>query len=239
MKRAENAGLFGRVKKIFKLEETEVGSPSPFVVSPYVAPVIDLRPNPLVSVRKRVYLQDFGDGNGILGGVTAITYALVDLPLPADQHGATNSTAGTTTSTTAEKVIDMTFVYPEQAIDNVRVRGNMIGNFLVGAVSNNASGVATITNIDMYLLEVDAAVSEKNRILTEGLVPNFAVTGTTEEKETMSVVSLHPDHLLDIENYLAVQVRVWATTNNVSYTTTAKLYYTAGSNDSYIDVKLI
>ena len=243
MRIAENPGLFDRLTRMFRLEES-IGRHFPRVMSPYVVPVFDLHPSPDPTVTKRLYLQDLGDFSMVdKSGASVLTPFMLN-PLPADLHGDAVSSSGTSTSTTDEAVLTINPTYPFYTFDKLRIKGMVVFATLLGVVSNNASGVATLTSVQVKLQEIfPDAPDTTNVINTFGdatATVAKAVTGTTESKESVVVAFPNIDYEFEqTDTIFRVQCILTGKTNNASYTTTLKQYYTAGSNDTYIDLPFL
>lgn len=229
---------------IESLRSEEYAIPGQFYIPRVIQPTYDLSsiiPYPDV---ERYFFQDLGDERYDFGGFTN-RLVCVQTPFPADLHAAESSKLGATGESTAEKVIEADFSIVPKYQRYPRILGRPIFSGFFGVKSDTASATATITKVEVLIIEYDNN-NTTIKTLCEKAIEDIDIeangaTATIEVKE--SVVLIFPETDAEMEdpehNKLGVTVRAWAKTTGVGPITAAYFYYTIGSNDSYIDIPFV
>ena len=243
-KRVENRRVFELVEDEFDTDYTANQNDLQFV--PHISFVYSLDSVVSYPPTRRLYLQKLGNTRYRWAGWTNARVA-VDSPLPADEWQAGCITAGTTTSTTEDQVIAWSsnaFAVASDFLKPPRILGRPRFTGLFGVASSHAVGTATLTKIEVVLVEYDSNnVLIKNLAWKESEAVNIVANGAsgdTEVKKSITVIFDEVDARMDsISNKLGIQVAVWGKTGNAAHTTTCKHYFYPSSNDSYLDIPFV
>lgn len=210
----------------------------------------DIQPVLVITDRlefEKWYLQNLGPDKDAEG--QGIERVLREEPLAADASDGIGLVeldfqSGTTNSTTPAIVIDKTFTKFNSVTEEMSIRGRAETALLLGVVSDDASGVATITEISVQLVlqnHVLAIIAPlMDPWVTAQIENEYEVTGTTELKATYySILQEISKKITDLGSFISLRIIIKAKTNNASYQTTVKLYHTRGSNDSSLLIPIV
>ena len=228
---------------IESLRSEEDAIPGQFYIPRVIQPVYDLSSVIAYPNLERFFFQDLGDERFEFGGYTN-RKVLTPTPFPADLHGAESSELGATGESTAEKVIDADFSIISKYQKYPRIRGRPVFCGLFGVKSDTAATTATLTKVEAVIIEYNNKNVAVKNLGWKELEVDIEANGAAATTEVIeSVVLVFPE--MDIEmdnpedNKLGITVNVWAKVVGVGPITSARFYYTIGSNDSYIDIPFV
>jgi hypothetical protein len=234
---AENEGLFRRLVKTFRLERE--AKPGDITIDRVIRPVYNFSSKfPMIYESDLLFLQHIGDETAR----ATMKHVLIPEPVPADLHGQVNYRSGTTTAQDEDtNLFGQYFLFLPRFTKKPIIQGDDIElRLLLGVVSDNAIGVATIHRVGAYLLEADQAGTQIEIISSRDMTVDIAVTGTTELKESVLCILPAADYEFQLEsNLLKLGIFLFGKSGDPAHTTTGKLYFTAGSNDSYIKIPFL
>ena len=189
-------------------------------------------------------MQHLGDCRYRFGDWTQARIAAAN-PIAADTHNAGTNVSGTTTSATEAAVITWSagsFSIAPDFVKKIRIKGRPVFNGLFGVVSSLAAATATLTKIEVVIVEYDNTNTlVKNLCWKESEAVDIAANGASgdvEVKESISLVFDPVDAVMDnVNNNLGVQVAVWGKAS--AGTTTCKIYINPGSEDCTLEIPFV